>query len=50
VSGSGDGGLIDFVAAALANFDHAELIHTITNYTLAELDVELDRSSHLRRT
>lgn len=32
VSGSGDGGLIDFVAAALANFDHAELIHTITNY------------------
>ncbi|MHC2722450.1 ABC-three component system protein [Bradyrhizobium diazoefficiens] len=31
VSGSGDGGLIDFVAAASADFDHAALIHTITN-------------------
>ncbi|MER9410646.1 ABC-three component system protein [Mesorhizobium sp. M0589] len=31
VSGSGDGGLIDFVAAASADFDHGAMIHTITN-------------------
>ncbi|MER9554396.1 ABC-three component system protein [Mesorhizobium sp. M0323] len=32
VSGSGDGGLIDFVAAASADFDHAAMIRTITSH------------------
>ncbi|MGV4791805.1 ABC-three component system protein [Rhizobium sp. F40D2] len=32
VSGSGDGGLIDFVAAAFASFNHAALIRTIATY------------------
>ncbi|MGX5851389.1 ABC-three component system protein [Mesorhizobium sp. PL10] len=32
VSGSGDGGLIDFVAAASRDFDHAAMIKTVTSY------------------
>jgi hypothetical protein len=32
VSGSGDGGLIDFVAAASRDFDHAAMIQTVTSY------------------
>ncbi|WP_287339270.1 ABC-three component system protein [Mesorhizobium sp.] len=32
VSGSGDGGLIDFVAAASKDFDHAAMIQAVTSY------------------
>jgi hypothetical protein len=32
VSGSGDGGLVDFAAAALINFDHHDLVRVITTF------------------
>ncbi len=42
ISGSGDGGLIDFVASAFANFDHAMLIQEITTSPgRRELEIEL---------
>ncbi len=42
ISGNGDGGLIDLVAAASANFDHADMIRRITTYPgLAQIEIEL---------
>lgn len=43
ISGNGDGALIDFVAAAAANFDHSTAIRTITRQTTAEAKAALRR-------
>ncbi|MBP2463941.1 MULTISPECIES: ABC-three component system protein [unclassified Rhizobium] len=42
ISGNGDGGLIDLVAAASANFDHGAMIRTVTAHPgLVEVEKEL---------
>jgi hypothetical protein len=52
ISGNGDGGLIDLVAAATRSFDHAAMIRTISGYTgvaelgptLLNIDVQANQS------